>query len=109
MSRVEKIAWQWAEVNAFIESFKVSIVSSRVMTVTAEDLYANPATMEAIYGFLGVTVPLSLSRIRQLLKTRVNEQVDNAFPRYGDWNMATKTMLAKWAGEATRYGYDVVG
>jgi len=71
-SQVEKIAWLWQTTNKFIETFKSTIDSSRVLTVASEDLFTRLETWGEIGQFVGVE--LSSSMIQKKIKKPTNKQ-----------------------------------
>ncbi|MCF8241924.1 MAG: sulfotransferase [Melioribacteraceae bacterium] len=51
-STVQKIAWLWNATNVFIEDFKSSIDSEKVITIRSEDLFSDYKVAVSIFNFL---------------------------------------------------------
>jgi hypothetical protein len=111
MTKVEKISWEWNEINSRIHDFKSKYSDDRVMTVISETMFNNLDAISSIYDFIGVESPLIDPRqkkmVNELLITRINEQKSGDFPKYGDWSLQDKMSLKRVATLAPKYGYDL--
>lgn len=105
MTRIEKIAWQWNEVQLSANKLKGNINSSRFLTITSEELYTNPTTIETIYNFLEMECPFSPKEITGMLKRPVNKQREGQYPHYNQWKAEDKKQLQRWATCASFYNY----
>lgn len=106
-TELEKIAWEWNQINEFIESFKVTIPSDRVLTVRSETLFRDPAALASLLGFVGVGDDAALTRrLNNRPLKPVNEQRTGRFPAYVDWSDADKARLKRLASLAPAYGYE---
>jgi hypothetical protein len=108
-SRLEKVAWEWNEINRKIEEFKTNVDVTRVLTINSESLYKDPATTFKIFKFIDTENPyLSQKGARMLAKMLskpVNKQIQGTFPRYPDWSESDKKALRCIATLASKYGY----
>lgn len=108
-SRIEKIAWEWNEINSKIEEFKSNVDSNRVLTINSEMLYSNPATTHRIYNFLNIQNPYHGPKgnrlLARLLSNPINKQNEGAFPKYCDWSEQDKKAFHRIATLASKYGY----
>jgi hypothetical protein len=107
MSRIEKVAWLWNELQGFAEAFKSQVDEGRVLTVRSEDLFGDVETTRCIFRFLGVPLPLSTGRLAGLLRHPVNVQKNGKMPRFDEWSESDKEALRRWATHASTYGYDL--
>ena len=107
MSRIEKVAWLWNELQGFAEHFKSLIEESRVLTVRSEDLFRNGETAGAIFRFLGVPQPLSDARLAGLLRHPVNVQKNGKVSPFEEWSESEKEQLRRRATHASTYDYDL--
>lgn len=107
MSRIEKVAWLWNELQGFAEAFKSRVEEDRVLTVRSEDLFACLETTRSIFQFLGVPQPLSPRRWENLLQRPVNVQKNGKMPPFDEWSESEKEALRRWATHASTYGYDL--
>ena len=111
MSQLEKIAWEWNEINQNIEQFKAEIDSNRIMTITSESLFNGHknGTVTALWDFIGVPPPLSEQkrerRLQKLFLRPVNRQVDGDFPKFNNWSEDEKASLSRIATLSGLYGY----
>jgi hypothetical protein len=71
LNQYEKIAWLWNETNQFIEEFKTTIESTRVLTVKAEDLFKSVQISNDIFTFCELN-PISNSAIAKIIGTKTN-------------------------------------
>jgi len=112
MTRLEKIAWEWNEINSSIDTFKSMIHQSRMMTIKSEHLFSQPEIIPALFDFIAVTNPFEGARgakqIDQLLRRPVNKQILGSFPRYQDWSAEDKSSLKHIAILAPKYGYNLM-
>jgi len=108
-SRLEKVTWEWNEINRKIEDFKSKIENDRALTINSESLYEDPATTSKVYDFLAIENPfLSQSgsrRLAKILSKPVNKQEEGSFPKYSDWNEVDKKAFQRIATLAAKYGY----
>lgn len=104
LHRIEKIAWQWNEINSEIEIFKRSLSANRYLFITSDQLFSDPQIYEIIGHFLGITLPSS-TKLKQLRKSKVNKQKRKSFPRYSQWNDQQRKMLINYAKLAESYGF----
>lgn len=113
-SRLEKIAWEWNEINARIEAFKSECAPDRVMTLTSEALFAGHKgdAIATLWPFIGVPDPFAdkrgRRRLEKLFRQPVNEQISGNFPKYSDWPEADRAALRNTATLAPRYGYEML-
>jgi len=107
MNRVEKIAWEWNEINLFIEGFKSTCGSSRIYTLKSENLFTQEGLVIEIFDFLNQRQPFcSINSIKKILKKPVNKQVAGDFPKYSSWSKQDKKRLKKIATLAFKYEYE---
>ena len=104
LHRIEKIAWQWNEINSEIEIFKKSLSANRYLLITSEQLFNDPQIYEIIGRFAGINLPLS-TKLKKLRRTKVNKQKRKSFPRYSQWNEQQREMLINYAKLAKKYGF----
>lgn len=108
-SQLEKIAWEWNEINSMIENFKSKIMSDRILTVNSERLYSEPTTTHAIYKFINIEDPyVSLKNsklLKKLLSQPINKQSVGNFPRYFNWTDEDRIAFKRIVSLASRYGY----
>lgn len=71
LNQYEKIAWLWNETNSFIEEFKNSVDSNRVLTIKAEDMFNSVETNVNILNFCGIT-DVSHSVVSKTIAKKVN-------------------------------------
>jgi hypothetical protein len=107
MSRIEKVAWLWNELQGFAEYFKSQVEEGRVLTVRSEDLFRNAETTRLVFEFLGVPQPLSDARLANLLRHPVNVQKNGKVRPFEEWSETEKGELRRWATHASTYGYDL--
>lgn len=67
----EKIAWLWNETNEFIEEFKVSIPSVRVLTIKSEEMFHSIEVNRSIIEFCGLG-PISDAKINKTIRSKAN-------------------------------------
>lgn len=107
MSRVEKIAFEWQEINAAVEHLKQEITPERVMTLTSERLFEDPDAAPAVFRFLEVADPFATDA--EALKARLSEpknaQSVGKFPVYHQWSEDDRAALRRIATLAAVYGY----
>lgn len=116
LDHIEKLAWVWTATNLFIEEFKTSINSSRVLTLKIEDLSGDKHTRDELFQFVGAR-EIPLGKIEHLLDEGVNKfrigpneppniKKVRDFPAYPLWEEDWKTKLKTAAGTlAGRYRY----
>lgn len=111
MSRLEKIAWEWNEINAAIEVFKKQCGPARVLTVKSENLFRDTKVTQNLFEFLGVPEPYhgtnASAQYARLLKKRVNAQKQGTFPSFANWTDQDKASLSEYATAAPLYGYEL--
>jgi len=107
MSRTEKVAWVWNEVQCFAESFKKEVGDDRVLTVRSEDLFSDVDTTCSVFEFLGVGVPLSRRKIARLIARPVNAKKGGTLSAFRSWPDEEKNALKRWLTIASEYGYDL--
>jgi hypothetical protein len=71
LNQYEKIAWLWNETNQFIEEFKTTVESTRVLTVKAEDLFKSVQISNDIFAFCELN-SISNSAISKIIGTKTN-------------------------------------
>lgn len=110
LTRIEKIALEWNEINARIEDFKSITNIRRVLTVKSEDLFSCPEVVKVVFNFLDVDDPFMVagmeSRLKKLLAKPVNRQAAGYFPRYNEWSETDKSKFKKVTTLASEYGYN---
>ena len=108
-SRLEKVAWEWNEINNKIEDFKGNVEDNRVLTLNSESLYKCPATTSAIFKLIDVENPFAAKggerTLLQLLAKPVNKQREGSFPQYSDWSEGDKNAFRRTVSLAPKYGY----
>lgn len=108
-SRLEKITWEWNEINRKIEEFKGNVEAKRVLTINSESLYKDPATTFKIYDFIDIENPFyshnGSRMLAKMLSKPVNKQKEGSFPKYPDWSEADKKGFQRIATLASKYGY----
>ena len=108
-SRLEKIAWEWNEINGKIEDFKCNVDPSRVITVNSERLYSDPGVTDEIFNFLNICNPYvglkGARSLARLLSRPINKQNKSAFPKYREWSNSHKDSFHRIVTLAPRYGY----
>lgn len=108
-SRMEKVAWEWNEINLKIEDFKTDVDANRVLTVNSECLYKESATTFSIFDFIGVKNPFSgqsgCKALKKMLAKPVNKQEKGMFPKYSDWSETDKRAFQRIVTLASKYGY----
>lgn len=109
MSRLEKISWEWNEINSAIEDFKSHCDPNRILTIKSEELFNDIDTLDAIYDFIDINNPftrLSVKKIqKKFLSKPVNKQATGSFPKYKDWPEKDKESLRNYAPLAFKYNY----
>jgi hypothetical protein len=109
MSRVEKISWEWNEINSAIEDFKNKCDQSRIMMIKSEDLFTQPELIGAIFTFINQPNPFQswpIERVRnKLINKPMNKQITGYFPKYSGWTAEDKLKLQSYATLSGRYGY----
>lgn len=104
LDRMEKIAWQWNEINASIESFKATTPDSRMLTITSNALFKDSDVLVRLFDFAGIPCP-QLSALAQLQSTVINRQRAGNYPPFEEWNQEQRTTLRRWAPLAEQYGF----
>jgi hypothetical protein len=106
-SQLEKITWEWNEINAFIEKFKASMPDDRVLTVRSEDLFRDFETLKSVLEFVGVAGDKRIAgaAAKRALKP-INQQKSGSFPKYSHWSGADKAALRRLALLGPKYGYE---
>jgi hypothetical protein len=112
MSRIEKIGWEWSEINATCERFKKTVGSDRLATIKSEEFFGDTAVLHSIFRFLRVEDPFrgkrGQAKLLRLLKRPINAQHSGSFPDYALWSDADKSALRRVAGSiAVLYGFDL--
>ena len=106
MHRIEKIAWQWNEINAHIESFKRNFSSERVFFLKSDELFSQVDAISKIERFIEIDA-INPRTVQRVLSRKVNSQEKGQFPSYQEWSVEQKNMLKKWAPLAEAYGFDI--
>ena len=108
-SPLEKITWEWNEINQNIENFKYLVPSHRVLTIFSESLYTDPGVTHDIYDFIGIDNPFSGIKgsniLHRILSFPINKQTIGDFPEYSRWSSADKKSFLRIATLAKLYGY----
>jgi hypothetical protein len=106
-TELEKIAWEWNEINGFIEGFKGTAPESRVLTIRSEALFRNREAIISVLEFVGIADDAALvSKLTHERLKPVNEQRKGGFPKYEAWSDADKASLKRIATLASVYGYE---
>lgn len=105
-SRMEKCAWMWNATNAFIEDFKATLPSERVLTVRSEDLFAKPEALDGIAAFLGQE-PFGRVGAERLQACKVNAQRGERRPPFDQWSDEDRHAVARLVPLAHKYGYSL--
>ena len=115
---LDKCLWLWREVNAYLSAFGAVAGPESYRLYRAEDLWRDPAAVEALIDFVGGSC-LPEAVIRQLQAQPVNALVpdrvlpdnvsrDPSFPDYANWPENDRQRLRDGCGELARqYGYDL--
>ena len=106
MSDIEKIGWLWNETNQFIDNFRQTISSEKLLFVKSENLFEDMAVTEEIYRFIQLP-DFNIRRAGKILKKPVNVQKKGTFSHYEDWTEENKEQLRVVAPFAMQCGYDV--
>ena len=106
-SELEKIAWEWNEINAFVEDFKASLPASRVMTIRSESLFRDSGSILQVLEFMGIADDPVLRREVGRPHKPVNQQRKGSFPKYAEWSPKEKAALRRIATLAPTYGYEL--
>lgn len=108
-SRLEKVAWEWNEINKKIENFKAIVDPGRVLMINSEALYKDPAMTFEIFDFIEFDNPFigrkGLQSLEKLLSTPVNKQKEGYFPKYAQWDESDKNAFQNIVTLAAKYGY----
>lgn len=108
-SRLEKVTWEWNEINRKIEGFKSNVENERVLTINSESLFKDPATTFKVYDFFAIENPFlgqnGSRMLTKMLSRPVNKQEKGGFPKYSDWNEVDKKAFQRIATLASKYGY----
>jgi hypothetical protein len=107
MDPFAKAAWLWNETNEFIERFKEREDGDRVLTVKAEDLFGDAATLERILLHLELEPP-SRAKIERWTAKPVNVQPGGRPVKpWTEWPEERKAELRALLPGAARYGYSL--
>lgn len=107
-SDLEKIGWEWNEINSFIETFKLSVSNDRVLTMQSEALFRDPRALTSVMDFIGMADDPGLrGRLTKGDLGPVNKQTSGTFPKYEQWSISDKAALARVATLAGSYDYDL--
>lgn len=103
MNRLEKCAWQWNEINSFIERFKESTEHKVIY------FDFNKLSSEAIIELLDdLNINISKNKISRVLNKRENIQKKGRFASYDEWNEKDKSSLKYYCSElAHKYNYEL--
>jgi hypothetical protein len=108
-SRLEKIAWEWNEINRMTEEFKAQVDRNRVLTINSEALYSDPTITFTVFDFLAICNPFSGAKgstsLAKLLSKPLNKQKRGYFPKYSQWEDSDKAAFLRIVTLASRYGY----
>ena len=108
-SRLEKVAWEWNEINRKIEEFKAIVDPNRVITVNSERLYKDPDVTSDIFKFIEIDNPFFGVRgkrnLKKMLERPVNKQNSGYYPKYNDWPNADKKAFQHIVTFAAKYDY----
>ena len=107
MDQISKMSLVWNETNQFIEDFKETVNSEKIITVLSEDLFSKTKVVKKILNFIGVSNPYSNEEIKELLAKPVNKQKQNEYPEYKKWSVKKKNDLKKYAKLASKYNYNI--
>lgn len=104
LSQLEKSAWLWNETNSFIEKFKSTLRSHRMIDINLNDLNINK--IKAINEFIGTEMKDSIIKKRLSRKSNI-QKVRNSEP-YSRWNETHKMILYNMCGNlAEHYNYSL--
>lgn len=103
-SQIEKISWLWTVTNEYIEEFKVTLESNRVI-----DFNFNELSVENILKLSRfIETDISPKQIEKRLNKKLNVQNKGEFKKYSDWSEIDKTQLKNICGTlAEKYGYSL--
>lgn len=108
-SRLEKVAWEWNEINSKIEAFKTNVAAVRTLTIKSEDLFTNPEITQTMFDFIELENPFygvkGAEKLKRLQASPVNEQRVGEFPKFQDWSDVEKIGFKRVATLASCYGY----
>lgn len=105
---LHKCAWYWAQSNADALAWLETLPPERRLVVRADALFAgDQATLERIFGFVGVEMP-PVAWIEGVLGQRINAQRAGHFPAPSEWSEAERrTVREQVADVAARLGYSL--
>ncbi len=104
--RIWKIGWMWNATCAFVERHLGDLPAERLVTVRAEDLFADADVASGLLDFCGATPP-PRAAVEARLERPVNAQATGSFPRLEDWTEEQRSLLRDAAPLAGRYGYTI--
>lgn len=108
-TRLEKIAWEWNEINTRIEDFKANVDESRTLTIKSESLYRDTAITAKLFDFIGIDSPFQGERgaraLCKMISRPVNAQKAGNFPEFTEWSPPDKAALKRVAKLAKKYDY----
>lgn len=72
-TQAEKSAWLWNTTNEYIESFKLSISTDRVLTVYSEELFSNIDEIKRVLNFCQLAMPTDIE-LKSSIAVPVNQK-----------------------------------
>jgi hypothetical protein len=107
MSRLERVAWHWAAVNAEARSFLAGLAPGRGLEMRSEDLFTGSG-LEELFDFLCAPRP-SGRDVRRVLRRRLNRgQGSLDFPAVGRWTHRERLAVVDQLGDvAAELGYQI--
>lgn len=101
-SQIQKISWQWNEINQFIENFKNTISPTKYFEYNFNEL--NLQNTKKMVDFIGLNI--TENNIKKNLKRKVNVQKSGDISLYKNWDNKDKEDLKNICGElAGKYGF----
>ena len=86
LTRVEKISWEWNEINKSIESFKSNLSSDRYLFLKSDSLFKDRSVINNIFDFINVNNPYKQypNKLEKLFQKPTNANKPNIKFRLSD-------------------------
>lgn len=102
-TKLEKIAWLWAEYNTRIEQMLDSCGSTHLQ-LRLEDVQSDPrAALTRVLEYIGATDLTRLAEMVALCETRPNRTTEAGFPAADEWSAEQRAQYTQWAGTAAAH------
>ena len=108
-SQLRKVGWLWNETNQYIEDFKCTLDSNRILTVKSEEMFKHKSVLEEIVDFsCGDSIAPQV--IRRISSQKVNSGQATGLPSdFSQWRAQDQQELRETCRLATHYSYDLKG